>query len=71
VQDQIMVALLKDQTQSWSLSTDGSYSRDPESESPEAFSAHTYFMTNPSLSGRGRALKIDQPRPVAIVSRRT
>ncbi|HVZ91372.1 MAG TPA: hypothetical protein VG843_06955, partial [Rhizomicrobium sp.] len=71
VQDQIMVALLKDQAQSWSLSTDGSYSRDPESESPEAFSAHTYFMTNPSLSGRGRALKIDQPRPVAIVSRRT
>jgi polyphosphate kinase len=71
VQDQIMVALLKDQAQSWSLSADGSYSRDPESESPEAFSAHTYFMTNPSLSGRGRALKIDQPRPVAIVSRRT
>ena len=40
----------------------------PHSEDADAFSAHTYFMTNPSLSGRGRALKIDQPRPVAIAS---
>ena len=39
-------------------------------EDADAFSAHTYFMTNPSLSGRGRALKIDKPRPVAIVTRR-
>ena len=36
----------------------GSYTRDEASESPDAFSAHTYFMTNPSLSGRGRALRI-------------
>jgi polyphosphate kinase len=70
VLDQIMVALLKDQAQSWHMNADGTYERDPESGNPEAFSAHTYFMTNPSLSGRGRALKIDQPRPVTIVARR-
>ena len=70
VLDQIMVALLKDQAQSWNMRADGTYERDRESSNPDAFSAHTYFMTNPSLSGRGRALKIDQPRPVAIVTRR-
>ena len=70
VLDQIMVALLKDQAQSWNMRADGTYERDHESANPDAFSAHTYFMTNPSLSGRGRALKIDQPRPVAIVTRR-
>ena len=70
VLDQIMVALLKDQAQSWHMSADGTYARDPEASSPDAFSAHTYFMTNPSLSGRGRALKMQQPRPVAVVTRR-
>ncbi|MBS0472734.1 MAG: RNA degradosome polyphosphate kinase [Proteobacteria bacterium] len=68
VLDQIMVALLKDQAQSWHMAADGTYTRDAEASSPEAFSAHTYFMTNPSLSGRGRALKI--PSPISIVSRR-
>jgi polyphosphate kinase len=68
--DQIMVALLKDQAQSWNMRGDGNYTRDPDSSSSDAFSAHTYFMTNPSLSGRGRALKIDQPRPVAVIARR-
>ena len=70
VLDQIMVALLKDQAQSWHMKADGCYVRDPAADSTDAFSAHTYFMTNPSLSGRGRALKIDQPRPVAIITRR-
>jgi polyphosphate kinase len=70
VQDQIMVALLKDQAQSWAMNADGNYERDPAGELPEAFSAHNYFMTNPSLSGRGKALKISEPRPVAIISRR-
>ncbi len=70
VQDQIMVALFKDQAQSWHMQADGAYVRDAQAENPDGFSAHTYFMTNPSLSGRGRALKIDQPRPVAIATRR-
>jgi polyphosphate kinase len=65
VLDQIMVAQIKDQAQSWTMQADGSYRRDPAAGSPDAFSAHTYFMTNPSLSGRGRALKINQPRPGA------
>jgi len=69
VLDQIMVALMKDQAQTWHMSADGTYVRDAEASSPDAFSAHTYFMTNPSLSGRGRALKM-QARPVAIVARR-
>jgi polyphosphate kinase len=69
VLNQIMVALLKDQAQSWQMMPDGTYLRDPNAERDDAFSAHTYFMTNPSLSGRGRALKIDQPPPVAIAPR--
>ena len=70
VQDQIMVALLKDQAQSWTMNADGNYDRDPAGQLADAFSAHNYFMTNPSLSGRGKALKISEPRPVAVVTRR-
>jgi polyphosphate kinase len=58
--DQIMVANLKDQAQSWYLVEGDKYIR--ASTDPDAFSAHTYFMTNPSLSGRGKALK----KPEAI-----
>ncbi|EKV29593.1 Polyphosphate kinase [Caenispirillum salinarum AK4] len=53
--EQIMVANLKDEAQSWYLSDDGAYNRVPQRD--EAFSAHTYFMTNPSLSGRGSAMQ--------------
>ncbi len=63
VLDQIMIALLKDQAQSWYMKADGTYTRDSHSEDADAFSAHTYFMTNPSLSGRGRALKIQGSGP--------
>jgi polyphosphate kinase len=69
VMGQIMVALLKDQAQSWTMQPDGSYVRDPGYLQEDAFSAHTYFMTNPSLSGRGRALKMTQKRPISIASR--
>ncbi len=71
VLDQIMVALLKDQAQSWTMNADASYTRDPAAGRPDAFSAHTYFMTNPSLSGRGRALKMETPGPVAVPPGRT
>ncbi len=60
--DQIMVALLKDQAQSWYMKSDATYQRDSMFVREEAFSAHTYFMTNPSLSGRGRALKVERTR---------
>lgn len=55
IQDQIMVANLRDNAQSWTLAADGSYTR--MKTSGDAFSAHNFFMTNPSLSGRGKALK--------------
>jgi len=55
VLDQIMIANLKDQTNSWELMPDGTYRR--LIADAEAFSAHAYFMTNPSLSGRGSAMK--------------
>jgi len=58
---QIMVANLNDEAQSWLLDSKGDYHRSAGWNRKGAFSAHQYFMTNPSLSGRGHKVK-DLPR---------
>ena len=57
--EQVMVANRNDIAQSWEMLADGSFCR--LSTQGGEFSAHTYFMTNPSLSGRGSALEKSRP----------
>ena len=55
VLDQVLLANVLDTDQSWELGPDGEYHRTDPGDNP--FNCHTYFMTNPSLSGRGGALQ--------------
>jgi polyphosphate kinase len=57
VLEQIMAANLNDEAQSWLLDSEGVYHRGVGWNAPGAFSAHEYFMNNPSLSGRGHKVK--------------
>jgi polyphosphate kinase len=62
--DQIMIENLRDNAQSWILKSDGTFARETPAAEPQ--SAHLYFMTNPSLSGRGSALHRSGAAPQRI-----
>ena len=58
-----MMANINDKAQAWDLLSDDSYKRIKVHNS--GFSAHHYFMTNPSLSGVGQAIKDEQNKTTA------
>jgi polyphosphate kinase len=69
VMNQIMVANLNDEQQTWLMHPDGAYERLEPKDPANAFTAHGYFMSNPSLSGRGSALEVSLPPRLTLPER--